>query len=199
MGSNAFRGVWGGFGAEHNAGTNNNKKLAAQSTYMCRCTVKSTPSSRSPLVLLRATILQRPDTETTATIPLSANVLQCILLCKHQQLIMRHQRLSPRYGSGVLPDLAQGTVCLTESQRARIRVTELVWALRVPNTAGGAFCSRLVCMSTCMGCTREGGYPGSNVYRGVTIALRRGGIRVVWASCGVCSATAAVLAICAVY
>ena len=26
-----------------------------------------------------------------------------------------------------------------------------------------------------------------------------GGIRVVWASCGVCSATAAVLAICAVY
>lgn len=44
-----------------------------------------------------------------------------------------------------------------ESQRARIRVTELVWALRVPNTAGGAFCSRLVCMSTCMGCTREGG------------------------------------------
>ena len=97
------------------------------------------------------------------------------MLCKHQQLIVRHQRLSPRYGSDQQPDLAQGTVCLTESQRARIRVTELVWALRLPNTAGGAFCSHLVCMSTCMGCTREGGYPGSNVYRGVTIALRRGG------------------------
>ena len=131
---------------------------------------------------------------------LSTNVLLCFPSCKHQQLLMRHQRLSPRYGSDQQPDLAQGTVCLTESQRARIRVTELVWALRVPNTAGGAFCSRLVCMSTCMGCTRGGGYLGSNVYRGVTIALRRGGgIRVVWASFGVCSATAAVLAIYAVY
>ena len=106
---------------------------------------------------------------------LSTNVLLCFSSCKHQQLLMRHQRLSPRYGSDQQPDLAQGTVCLTESQRARIRVTELVWSLRVPNTAGGAFCSHLVCMSTCMGCTREGGYPGSNVYRGVTIALRRGG------------------------
>ena len=40
---------------------------------------------------------------------------------------MRHQRLSPRYGSDQQPDLAQGTVCLMESQRARIRVSELVW------------------------------------------------------------------------
>ena len=40
---------------------------------------------------------------------------------------MRHQCLSPRYGSDQQPDLAQGTVCLMESQRARIRVSELVW------------------------------------------------------------------------
>ena len=113
---------------------------------------------------------------------------------------MRLQRLSPRYGSDQQPDLAQGTVCLTESQRARIRVTELVWALRVPNTAGGAFCSRLVCMSTCMGCTREGGGILEAMYIGaLRLRYEGGGIRVVWASCGVCSATAAVLAICAVY
>ena len=49
------------------------------------------------------------------------------MLCKHQQLIVRLQRLSPRYGSDQQPDLAQGTVCLMESQRARIRVSELAW------------------------------------------------------------------------
>ena len=58
---------------------------------------------------------------------LSTNVLLCFSSCKHQQLLMRHQRLSPRYGSDQQPDLAQGTVCLMESQRARIRVSELVW------------------------------------------------------------------------
>ena len=58
---------------------------------------------------------------------LSTNVLLCFPSCEHQQLLMRHQCLSPRYGSDQQPDLAQGTVCLMESQRARIRVSELVW------------------------------------------------------------------------
>ena len=58
---------------------------------------------------------------------LSTNVLLCFPSCEHQQLLMKHQRLSPRYGSDQQPDLAQGTVCLMESQRARIRVSELVW------------------------------------------------------------------------
>ena len=43
---------------------------------------------------------------------LSTNVLLCFPSCKHQQLLMRHQPLSPRYGSDQQPDLAQGTVCL---------------------------------------------------------------------------------------
>ena len=58
---------------------------------------------------------------------LSTNVLMSFPLCEHQQLLMRHQRLSSRYGSAQQPDLAQGTVCPIESQRARIRVSERVW------------------------------------------------------------------------
>ena len=51
-----------------------------------------------------------------------------------------------------------------------------------------------------MGCTREGGGILEAMYIGaLRLRYEGGGIRVVWASCGVCCATAAVLAICAVY
>ena len=51
-----------------------------------------------------------------------------------------------------------------------------------------------------MGCTREGGGILEAMYIGaLRLRYEGGGIRVVWASCGVCSATAAVLAIYAVY